>query len=218
MLRFTFVSRVTTGSLPEKVFRHLITCLDNDSVDFDFQYCCCGQCKVDYVVAQTSDGEYLVVAEALREKVLGEDSKVLETIKGRDLEGTGYQSDHLTGLPSQKLMLQCTLSYLADFVTTEDGTGVVHEAPAFGAEDLALCRSYGLPVVNPVLPNGTFESDIPEVAGVFFKTADPRLVELLEEKGLAVPALAIRALLPTLLEMSHRADLLRTTVLVHQDH
>jgi len=60
----------------------------------------------------------------------------------------------------------------------------VHEAPAFGAEDLALCRSYGLPVVNPVLPNGTFESGIPEVAGVFFKTADPRLVELLQESGL----------------------------------
>jgi isoleucyl-tRNA synthetase len=73
---------------------------------------------------------------------------------------------------------------LADFVTTEDGTGVVHEAPAFGAEDLTLCRSYGLPVVNPVLPNGTFESGIPEVAGVFFKAADPRLVELLQEKGL----------------------------------
>jgi isoleucyl-tRNA synthetase len=139
--------------------------------------------EVDYVVAQTADGEYLVVAEALREKVLGEDSKVLEAIKGRDLEGTGYQRpfDWVT-FPETDAPVHTVL--LADFVTTEDGTGVVHEAPAFGAEDLALCRSYGLPVVNPVLPNGTFESDIPEVAGVFFKTADPRLVELLEEKGL----------------------------------
>jgi isoleucyl-tRNA synthetase len=139
--------------------------------------------KVDYVVAQTADGEYLIVADALREKVLGEDSKVLETIVGRDLEGTGYQRpfDWVT-FPETDAPVHTVL--LADFVTTEDGTGVVHEAPAFGAEDLALCRSYGLPVVNPVLPNGTFESDIPEVAGVFFKAADPRLVELLEEKGL----------------------------------
>ena len=138
---------------------------------------------VDYVVAQTADGEYLVVAEALREKVLGEDSKVLETIKGRDLEGTGYQRPFdWVAFPETDAPVHTVL--LADFVTTEDGTGVVHEAPAFGAEDLALCRSYGLPVVNPVLPNGTFEADIPEVAGVFFKTADPRLVELLEEKGL----------------------------------
>jgi isoleucyl-tRNA synthetase len=115
--------------------------------------------------------------------VLGEDSKVLQTIKGRDLEGTGYQRpfDWVT-FPETDAPVHTVL--LADFVTTEDGTGVVHEAPAFGAEDLTLCRSYGLPVVNPVLPNGTFEADIPEVAGVFFKAADPRLVELLEEKGL----------------------------------
>ena len=134
-------------------------------------------------MAQTAAGEYLIVADALREKVLGEDSKVLETIVGRDLEGTGYQRpfDWVT-FPETDAPVHTVL--LADFVTTEDGTGVVHEAPAFGAEDLALCRSYGLPVVNPVLPNGTFESDIPEVAGVFFKAADPRLVELLEEKGL----------------------------------
>lgn len=139
--------------------------------------------EVDYIVAQTADGEYLVVAEALREKVLGEHSKVLETIKGRDLEGTGYKRPfEWVTFPETDAPIHTVL--LADFVTTEDGTGVVHEAPAFGAEDLALCRSYGLPVVNPVLPNGTFESGIPEVAGVFFKAADPRLVELLEEKGL----------------------------------
>ena len=45
----------------------------------------------------------------------------------------------------------------AEFVTTEDGSGIVHEAPAFGAEDLALCRTYGLPVVNPLRPDGTFD-------------------------------------------------------------
>jgi isoleucyl-tRNA synthetase len=139
--------------------------------------------EVDYVVAQTSDGEYLVIAEALREKVLGEDSRVLETIRGSDLEGTAYKRPFdWVEFPDTTAPIHTVL--LADFVTVQDGTGIVHEAPAFGAEDLALCRSYGLPVVNPVLPNGTFEAGIPEVAGVFFKAADPRLVELLQEAGL----------------------------------
>jgi len=174
---------VTTGSLPAKYSGISLLVWTTTPWTLISNTAAAVNAEVDYVVAQTADGEYLIVAEALREKVLGEDSKVLESIKGRDLEGTGYQRpfDWVT-FPETDAPVHTVL--LADFVTTEDGTGVVHEAPAFGAEDLALCRSYGLPVVNPVLPNGTFESDIPEVAGVFFKTADPRLVELLEEKGL----------------------------------
>jgi isoleucyl-tRNA synthetase len=174
---------ITTGALPEKYSGISLLVWTTTPWTLISNTAAAVNAKVDYVVAQTADGEYLIVADALREKVLGEDSKVLETIVGRDLEGTGYQRpfDWVT-FPETDAPVHTVL--LADFVTTEDGTGVVHEAPAFGAEDLALCRSYGLPVVNPVLPNGTFESDIPEVAGVFFKAADPRLVELLEEKGL----------------------------------
>ena len=174
---------ITTGSLPEKYSGISLLVWTTTPWTLISNTAAAVNAKVDYVVAQTADGEYLIVADALREKVLGEDSKVLETIVGCDLEGTGYQRpfDWVT-FPETDAPVHTVL--LADFVTTEDGTGVVHEAPAFGAEDLALCRSYGLPVVNPVLPNGTFESDIPEVAGVFFKAADPRLVELLEEKGL----------------------------------
>ncbi|HET7900118.1 MAG TPA: class I tRNA ligase family protein, partial [Candidatus Nanopelagicales bacterium] len=72
----------------------------------------------------------------------------------------------------------------ADFVTTEDGTGIVHEAPAFGAVDLALCRQYGLPVVNPLRLDGTFEPEVPLVGGMFFKKADALLVDDLQERGL----------------------------------
>ena len=45
---------------------------------------------------------------------------------------------------------------LADYVTTEDGTGLVHQSPAFGEDDMKVCRAYGLPVVNPVRPDGHF--------------------------------------------------------------
>jgi isoleucyl-tRNA synthetase len=79
---------------------------------------------------------------------------------------------------------------LADYVTTEDGTGLVHQAPAFGADDLAVCRAYGLPMVNPIRPDGTFEADIPLVGGVFFKTADRVLVDDLQRRGVLYRELA----------------------------
>jgi isoleucyl-tRNA synthetase len=72
---------------------------------------------------------------------------------------------------------------LATYVTTEDGTGLVHQAPAFGADDLAVCRSYGLPVVNPIAPDGHFLADVPVVAGMFFKDADKPLVKELKASG-----------------------------------
>ena len=64
------------------------------------------------------------------------------------------------------------------FVTTEDGTGLVHLAPAFGAEDMEASRAHGLPVVNPVKPDGQFEDGVPLVGGMFFKDADQRLIRI----------------------------------------
>ena len=137
---------------------------------------------VDYVIAE-KDGEYFVIADALREKVLGEDSRVKETIVGKNLEGISYQRPfEWIEFPEHGQALHSVL--LASYVTTEDGTGIVHQAPAFGADDLTTCRAYDLPVVNPVLPDGTFAPEVPEVGGVFFKTADPALVAILEGKGL----------------------------------
>ena len=54
---------------------------------------------------------------------------------------------------------------LADYVNTEDGSGLVHQAPAFGEEDMAVCRAYGLPMVNPIRPDGSFEADL-EFTGI----------------------------------------------------
>jgi len=139
--------------------------------------------NVDYVVAQDSTGENFILAAALVEKVLGEDAEVLETIKGNLLEGTSYQRPfEWVEFPENSGPVNTIV--LATYVTTEDGTGVVHQSPAFGAEDLAVCKTYGLPLVNPIKPDGTFEDDIPEVGGVFFKSADPKLVEILQERGL----------------------------------
>jgi isoleucyl-tRNA synthetase len=135
--------------------------------------------EADYVVARTADGEVLVVAESLAGDLLGEGAEILERLTGRDLERTSYTAPFdLVDIPDAHFVI------LADYVTTDDGSGLVHQAPAFGADDLASCRSYGLPVVNPVLADGTFSPDLPLVGGTFFKDADALLVSDLSDRGL----------------------------------
>jgi isoleucyl-tRNA synthetase len=132
---------------------------------------------VTYVVARAGD-EVLVVAEPLAASVLGE-HEVLASLPGTALEHTTYSRPfELVDIPGAHYV------GLADYVTTESGTGLVHQAPAFGAEDLQVARVYGLPVVNPIRPDGTFEEHLPLVGGLFFKAADPALVQDLDSRGL----------------------------------
>ncbi len=136
--------------------------------------------EVNYVVAEVTveeAREVLVVAEPLISSLTGE-VKILKVIKGKDLERTTYKRPlDLVEIPDSHFVV------LANYVTTEDGTGLVHQSPAFGADDLAVCRSYGLPVVNPIAPNGTFLSEVPLVGGLFFKDADKVLVKELKSRG-----------------------------------
>ncbi len=135
--------------------------------------------QVVRVTGEFGDSELLIIAEALRAAKLPEGSEVLASLPGRDLEHTGYSRPFdLIDIPGAHFVI------LADYVTTEDGTGLVHQAPAFGADDLVSCRSYGLPVVNPLRPDGTFEESVPMVGGMFFKSADPTLTADLEARGL----------------------------------
>ncbi|MGH3367077.1 MAG: isoleucine--tRNA ligase [Nocardioidaceae bacterium] len=137
---------------------------------------------VDYVVA--SDGnEHLVVAEALVETALGEGWQVVARVPAREMERWTYQRPfEMVTFPESDQ--QPHIVVLADYVTTEDGTGLVHQSPAFGQDDMLVCKSYGLPVVTPVQPNGRFADDLPLVGGQFFKHADADLVKDLERRGL----------------------------------
>ena len=76
----------------------------------------------------------------------------------------------------------------AEFVTTEDGTGIVHVAPAYGEDDLKLGQRYGLPVLHAVGEDGYFLAAVTPVAGKFFKDADPTIIEILRERGLLLRA------------------------------
>jgi isoleucyl-tRNA synthetase len=72
---------------------------------------------------------------------------------------------------------------LADYVTMSDGTGIVHTAPAFGADDYSLGVKYDLPFVNPVDAEGKFNAVVTPWAGVFVKTADKDIIRNLKESG-----------------------------------
>ena len=137
--------------------------------------------QVEYQVIEITNEdktERLVVASDLA-SVLGEDRKVIATFNGTELEHTKYQR------PFELIEIEnAHFVVLADYVTTEDGTGLVHQAPAFGADDLEVCRRYGLVVVNPINPDGHFQNQIGLVGGKFFKDADKDLIKDLKSRGL----------------------------------
>ncbi|MBG0817396.1 isoleucine--tRNA ligase [Planomonospora sp. ID82291] len=136
--------------------------------------------EVTYVAARPAGSEeVLVVAEPLLTAVLGEGAEVLATFAGTELERTPYRRPFdLVDIPGAHYVV------LGDYVTTEDGTGLVHQAPAFGADDMATCKRYGLPVVNPIGPDGRFAENVPLVGGQFFKHADESLTADLRDRGL----------------------------------
>jgi isoleucyl-tRNA synthetase len=133
-----------------------------------------------YVVARRSaDGDRVVVADDLFGRVLGDGWQVTARFSGQALVGASYHRPFgLIKIPDAHVVVP------GSFVTTEDGTGLVHLAPAFGADDMETSRAHGLPVVNPVRPDGRFEDDVPLVGGMFFKDADRRLIEDLDDRGL----------------------------------
>ncbi|MFF4605495.1 isoleucine--tRNA ligase [Streptomyces sp. NPDC001339] len=134
---------------------------------------------VTYVVA-TDGEEKLVVAEPLLEKALGEGwTATGRSFTGREMERWSYERPFsLVELEGANFVVN------AEYVTTDDGTGLVHQAPAFGEDDLRTCKAYDLPVVNPVRPDGTFEEQLALVGGQFFKKADEHLVADLDARGL----------------------------------
>ena len=140
--------------------------------------------NVDYVTIERDNGgtkEKLILAKSLVEKLFkDEEVKVLETFKGKKLKGVKYHP-LFTFLPPDK---PAHFVALGDFVTTDDGSGLVHIAPAFGQEDMQLAKEHDLPVLMTVLPDGTFIPEVTPWRGVFVKDADPLIIQDLDARGL----------------------------------
>jgi isoleucyl-tRNA synthetase len=135
--------------------------------------------EIEYARARVGD-EVLILARERVETVLGEGAEVLDTFPGTELAGTGYEPpfDYITDFgPRSHTVL------LADFVATDEGTGLVHTAIAFGEDDFRLGEQYGITLQNPVTPEGTFDQRVTDFEGRSVKEADADIVAALEEKG-----------------------------------
>ena len=135
------------------------------------------------------DGELLILAQALVETVLG-DVEELDRIQGQDLVGARYRPPYPNVEGAHTVVA-------GDFVSMNDGTGIVHMAPAFGAEDLAVARAQGWPIFKPVDDAGRFNDLAPAfVRGLFVKDADPKIVGELDERGAVLRAETIEHAYP----------------------
>ncbi|HHV38685.1 MAG TPA: isoleucine--tRNA ligase [Tepidimicrobium sp.] len=132
--------------------------------------------KETYIRARQGD-EIYYVAKVLADRVLGEEYEILEDMKGEDLEYIEYEQL----LPFVKIGKHQKAFYvtLGDYVTTEDGTGIVHSAPAFGEDDYNTGVKYNLPVLQPVDDDGRF-TETPW-KGKFVIEADPEIIQWLKE-------------------------------------
>lgn len=100
----------------------------------------------------SSMGYKFIVAKSLANKVLGDDFEVLETYKGTDLVGTNYEQL----MPFAEVEGKCFEVVADSYVTSEDGTGIVHIAPAYGDDDNRVCKENGIGFVNPVGKDGCY--------------------------------------------------------------
>ena len=131
--------------------------------------------EVDYVKVKQGDHVYYM-AKNLLHQVMGDDVEILETLKGKDMEYMEYEQL----LPFVKPDKKAFFVVCADYVTTEDGTGIVHTAPAFGEDDYQIGRKYDLPVVKPVDEDGKF-TDTPW-KGTFVMDADLDIIKYLAQQ------------------------------------
>jgi isoleucyl-tRNA synthetase len=129
---------------------------------------------------RTAGGE--VLAEALADRVLGEGVEIADRFPGSEMVGAGYEPP-FSFIPGSDYGEKGHTVLPADFVTADDGTGIVHTAIAFGETDFRLGAEQDLNVITPVRLDGTYDERIGPYAGRWVKDADPDLIEDLRARG-----------------------------------
>ncbi len=141
-------------------------------------------------LAVKEDALYAIVKEGAFEYILAkdlvnkyfEDPEIVEEVKGRDILGIEYEP--IFPYFKNKLDKKSWFVIASDSVTLDEGTGIVHMAPAFGEADYEDCKKNSLPFIQPVTEDGKFTSEVPEFKGMFVKKADPEIIKHLESKGI----------------------------------
>lgn len=133
--------------------------------------------EIDYVKVKTEEGIFIVAKERLVEVMKEKENEVLDTFKGSDLIGKAYKP--LFNYYSDDKNLENRDNgwkiYAAEFVTTDEGTGVVHIAPAFGEDDMKLGKQESLPFVQHVGMDGVFKKEVKDFLGLHVKPMDDHM-------------------------------------------
>ena len=135
---------------------------------------------IDYVLIEDQNERY-ILAEARLPAYYKDNTqyKIIWRKKGAELAGLQYEPL----FPYFKDAPNAFRTFLGDFVTTEDGTGIVHTAPGFGEDDARVLKGTGIPVICPVDAECKFTSEVSDYAGVFVKDADKAIIERLKAEG-----------------------------------
>ena len=143
---------------------------------------------IDYVkVRDTSDGSFYILGKDRLGHYYKDEAgyEIVEERKGREYQGMGYKPlfPYFAHLKEEAGAFICVTG---DYVTTEDGSGIVHTAPGFGEDDYQVLKGTGIPVVCPIDMEGRFTAEVSDWEGVFVKDADKEIIEYLRGKGLLV--------------------------------
>jgi isoleucyl-tRNA synthetase len=133
--------------------------------------------EIDYVKIN-SQGQHIILAKE-RLSLFENEYEIIGEFKGKELEGTEYEQLMNYVKPDKKAFYVIC----GDFVSTEDGSGIVHIAPAFGADDYEVSKKYGLPMLQPVTRGACFTDEVTDFAGQFVKDADPAIIKKLRDEG-----------------------------------
>ena len=138
--------------------------------------------KLKYVyLKDSSDNNTYLLAESLINNFFKDKNKykIIKTLSGKELEGKYYEPlfDYFKNNKNSFKFL------LGDFVTAEDGTGIVHTAPAFGEDDYNICKKYKIPIVQPVNEKGIFTKEAKDFADEYIHTSNQKIIELLKKQG-----------------------------------
>ncbi|MFP3960038.1 MAG: isoleucine--tRNA ligase, partial [Spirochaetaceae bacterium] len=138
--------------------------------------------EVTYALVRDGDEHYVLAEERLSDYYRSEEEyEIVKRLKGSELNDVKYEPlfpyfEHLKDEGAFR-------SFVADYVTTEEGTGIVHTAPGFGEEDYEVMQGTGIPVIVPIDADAKFTSEVTDFEGLFVKDADKEIIRKLKEEG-----------------------------------
>ncbi len=146
--------------------------------------------EIDYVKVKDKSGKFYVLAEARVKANFKEEAEIVGRFKGKELKGKKYKP--LFPFFADRAKEGAFRVIMEEAVSTEEGTGIVHSAPAFGEADFFACKREGIELVCPVDANGAFTDEVPPYTGMLVKDADKEILRELKRQGVLFHQATIR--------------------------